>query len=85
MKSTLVVSNRGQITLPASMRKKMGIGEGGVVTVEETDGKLVLSPAVVMEVEMYTDEQIRDWMREDAFAPGEREKLTRQMSRRGKQ
>jgi AbrB family looped-hinge helix DNA binding protein len=84
MKSTLVVSHRGQITLPAFLRNKMGIGGGGVVTVEEQGGKLVLSPAAVMEVEMYSDEQIRQWVREDTLAPGEKERLDRKLSRRVK-
>jgi len=82
MKSTLVVSNRGQITLPVSLRRKMGIDGGGVVTVEELGGKLVLTPAAVMEVEMYTDEQIQAWAREDKLEPGERERLEKKLARR---
>ena len=84
MKSTLVVSNRGQITLPAALRKKMGISGGGVVTVEDQGGRLVLVPAAVMEVDMYTDEQVRHWVRADTFAPGEKHKLERRATKRVK-
>ena len=84
MKSTLVVTTRGQITLPASLRKTMGIKGGGVVTVEEQGGKLILSPAAVMEVDIYTDEQIQQWAREDESKPSDKVKLSRKTARRGK-
>lgn len=37
MRQNLLVSNRGQMTLPASVRKRSGIQSGGVVTLEEKD------------------------------------------------
>ncbi len=82
MKESLVVSDRGQVTLPAAMRKSLGIGKNAVVTAEAVDGRIVLTPAVVVETERYTDEQIRAWDRADAFRPGEREKLDRRLKRR---
>jgi antitoxin PrlF len=81
MKSTLIVSGRGQITLPSVLRKKMGIKDGGVVTVEEKDGKLLITPAALMEVEMYTDDQIKEWLEEDRLEPGEEEEITRKLSK----
>ena len=35
MATTLVVSNRGQVTLPAAMRKRLGIKGGDVVILED--------------------------------------------------
>lgn len=84
MKSTLVVTTRGQITLPAALRKSMGIQGGGVVTVEEQGGRLILSPAAVMEVEMYSDEQVRHWVKEDVIKPGDKAKLARKAGPRAK-
>lgn len=81
MKSTLTVSSRGQLTLPASFRKKMGIKAGGVVTVEEKDGKVYISPAIVTEVEIYTDEQIKEWDEADRFQPGEKEALLEKLGK----
>jgi len=72
MKENLVVSDRGQITLPSAMRKSLGLGKRAVVTAEQVDGRIVLTPAVVVETELYTDEQIREWDRADAFSKGER-------------
>ena len=42
MRQTLIVSDRGQLTLPASLRKRFGIKDGGAVILEERDNELVL-------------------------------------------
>ena len=84
MKSTLVVSERGQITLPAPLRKRMGIEKGGVVKVEEQDGKVTLSPAAVVEIEIYSDEDIKRWAAEDKFAKEERKRYEAALARRSK-
>ena len=72
MKTTLAVSPKGQITLPAGLRKKYGIEPGGLVNVDEKDGRLVLAPAVAVEIEMYSDEDIARWEKESKWAPGEK-------------
>lgn len=72
MPETLVVSSRGQITLPAGLRKRLGIAPGDVLIVEDRDGELVFKPAAVLEVDVYKDEQIADWDREDALGEDER-------------
>jgi antitoxin PrlF len=62
MRETLMmVSRRGQITLPAELRKRLGIEPGGLVVVEERSGELVLRPATVVELETYSDEDIARW------------------------
>jgi AbrB family looped-hinge helix DNA binding protein len=63
----LIVSGRGQITLPAKLRKRLGIEPGGVVVAEEKDGALVLRPATVLPVRIYSDGEIERWQREDTF------------------
>lgn len=63
----LIVSGRGQITLPAKLRKRLGIEPGGILIAEEKDGALVLRPAMVMPVEIYSDEDIARWAKEDTF------------------
>ena len=37
MRETLIVSSRGQITLPANMRKRLGIATGSAVIIEQRD------------------------------------------------
>lgn len=69
----LIVSARGQLTLPAKLRKRLGIEPGGVVVAEEKDGALVLRPAVVTPVRAYTDEEIAGWTRAEELPESERE------------
>lgn len=80
MRENVVVSNRGQVTLPADVRKRLGIKPGSVVIVEERGGEIVLRPAAVIEVEHYSDEQIQAWDADDRFKTGERETIKRRVA-----
>jgi antitoxin PrlF len=81
MKENLIVSPRGQVTLPRAMRKALGLGSHAVLTAEAVGGKIVLTPAVVVETEIYTDEEIAAWDSADSFKKGERERLAARLKR----
>lgn len=80
MKQTLIVSNRGQLTLPANLRKRFGIKDGGAVILEERGNELVLKPAMVLEVEMYTDAQIAVWDEADRLDDPERQSVLQRLA-----
>ena len=65
MGHNLTISKKGQITLPAEVRKRLGLETGDTVIAEEKNGELVLRPAAVLEVEIYRDEDIAQWDEED--------------------
>lgn len=75
MKENLFISSKGQITLPAAMRQALGLHGNAIVTAEQKDGRIVLAPAMVVETEVWRDEDIQAWAQADAFGPGEREAL----------
>lgn len=77
MAETVVVSGRGQITIPAHMRKRLGIKPGGLMTIEERADGLLLRPAfqIAVELEAYSDEDIARWDEEDRLSENERERL----------
>jgi len=75
MRETLVVSSRGQITLPAGLRKRMGINSGDVIILEEHGNQIVLKPGIVLEIDHYSDEQIAQWDIEDKLSEDEREQI----------
>jgi AbrB family looped-hinge helix DNA binding protein len=83
MRETLIVSNRGQITLPAALRKRIGIKEGGAVIIEDRGNELVLKPAAVFEVEMYSDRQIEEWEKADRMSQKEKEAIRKKVKTRG--
>ena len=75
MNETLVVSNRGQITLPATLRRRLGIKGGDVVILEDRDDEIVLKPGTVVELQLYGDEQVARWNAEDALSDEERTRI----------
>ena len=75
MNETLVVSGRGQITLPATLRKRLGIKGGDVMILEDRGGEIVLKPGVVVELQLYGDEQIARWEAEDALSDEEQTRI----------
>jgi AbrB family looped-hinge helix DNA binding protein len=82
MKENVIVSGRGQITLPAKVRKRLGLAAGGVLVLEERKGEIVLRPAAVMEIETFSDSEIGAWEREDRLADAERAAIRKRLGRR---
>jgi AbrB family looped-hinge helix DNA binding protein len=74
-RKVLMVSSRGQITLPAEMRKDLGIEPGSAVIVEASGGELRLKPATVLETQVYSDDQIAAWDQADALSDQERNQI----------
>ena len=72
MRESVIVSNRGQITLPAKIRKRLGIRAGGLILLEERGEEVVLRPAAVVEIETYSDDQIAKWDKADRLSEKER-------------
>ncbi len=75
MPETLVVSSRGQITLPAAIRKRLGLKGGDVVILEDRGGEIVLKPGVVLEIQHYDDDQIARWDADDKLEDRERTRI----------
>jgi AbrB family looped-hinge helix DNA binding protein len=75
LREVLTVSSRGQITLPAEMRRHLGIEPGCAVIVEDCGGELRLKPAAVLEVELYGDEDIAAWDQADTLSNQERQQI----------
>ena len=75
MSETLVVSSRGQITLPAALRKRLGIKSGDVVILEDRGNEIVLKPGIVLEIQHYSDEQIAKLDAEDKLSDQERARI----------
>jgi AbrB family looped-hinge helix DNA binding protein len=65
MMKEITLGRRGSITLPAKMRKQYGLQEGDKLIVEETDQGLLLRPAVSMPIELYSEERIAEFTRDD--------------------
>ena len=58
MPQPLIVSSRGQVTLPAATGKRLGIKGGDVVIMEDRGSETVLKPGLVPEIQQCGDDQI---------------------------
>ena len=81
MSDTLIVSERGQITLPATIRKRYGIKGGSALIIEERNNELLLKPAAIMELDIYSDSQIAEWDKADQLTDSERERIIRKLEK----
>jgi AbrB family looped-hinge helix DNA binding protein len=59
---TSKVGKRGVIVVPARLRRKFGIREGGLVVAEERADGILIRPAVAMPVEIYTPERKAEFL-----------------------
>jgi antitoxin PrlF len=61
MKTTLTITSRGVVTLPAKLRQALGLKADDQLIAETTPDGLLLRPAVTLPVEMYSEERIREF------------------------
>lgn len=56
------VGKRGAIVVPARLRKRFGIEEGSLVTAEAREDGILIRPAVLVPVEMYSPERKAEFL-----------------------
>ena len=61
MKTTLTLSNRGVVTLPAKLRRALGLKADDQLIAETTPDGLLLRPAVTLPIEIYSARRIREF------------------------
>lgn len=66
MKATVTVTGRGVVTLPAKLRQALGIKADDLLIAEATAEGILLRPAVTLPVEVYSDERVAEFDREEA-------------------
>jgi AbrB family looped-hinge helix DNA binding protein len=61
MKTTLTVTSRGVVTLPARLRAALGLKADDQLIAETTPEGLLLRPAVTLPVEIYSDKRVAEF------------------------
>ena len=61
MKTTLTVTSRGVVTLPAKLRNALGIKADDHIIAEATPEGILLRPAVTLPIEMYSTARIGEF------------------------
>ncbi len=65
MQNRITINNRGTITIPARMREAFGLKADDELIIEDTDAGLLLRPSVAVPIELYSDDRIAEFNRED--------------------
>jgi AbrB family looped-hinge helix DNA binding protein len=58
MKATVTITSRGVVTLPAKVRREMGLKADDQLIAETTPDGLLLRPAVTLPIEIYSKKRI---------------------------
>ena len=66
MKTVVTMTSRGVVTLPARLRKFLGIKADDQLIAETTPEGLLLRPAVTLPVEIYSAERVREFEESEA-------------------
>ncbi|MBI4685886.1 MAG: AbrB/MazE/SpoVT family DNA-binding domain-containing protein [Nitrospirae bacterium] len=73
--ATGVVGERGQITIPKDIRKRLGIKPKTSVVMEVTPEGLLIHPTITVKIRSFSAEFIDETAGKDIIRPGEREKI----------
>jgi AbrB family looped-hinge helix DNA binding protein len=65
MQDKVTIGRRGIITIPAKMREAFGLKEQDELIIEDTGQGLLLRPALSVPIEMYTEERIAEFARDE--------------------
>jgi len=73
---TVKLGKKGQISIPKAILERLGLEAETLLLVETTpDGSILLRPAGVYPVEVYSDARIREFHHEDEMSSDEANRL----------
>lgn len=77
------VGRRGTVVLPARLRRRLGIDEGTFVVAEEREDGILIRPAMVLPVEIYTPERRAEFLLNNAVDSEDYQRMREEVSRMG--
>lgn len=77
------LGKKGQVSLPAGVLRKLGLQGSATLLVEATDdGAVVLRPAAVYPVEVYSDARVREFDEANRISAAESARAAKVLKRR---
>lgn len=59
------ILNKGLITIPIAMRKKVGIEEGEIVRARVIGNAIVIEPRQSIQYRLFSDKEVETWLKKD--------------------
>lgn len=66
MQARVTINSRGVITIPAALRRALGLEAGAELLLEKTAEGILLRPCVSVPIEIYTEERITEFASDEA-------------------
>jgi len=77
---TAKLGKKGQVSIPKAVLERLGIEAETILLVEATsDGSILLRPAGVYPIEIYSDARVAEFMEEDQIDNDLRERIRRKL------
>lgn len=77
------LGKKGQLSLPARVLRKLGLQGAATLIVEPTDdGAVILRPAAVYPIELYTDARIKEFDEANRLTESENARVRKVLRRR---
>lgn len=61
MKTTLTITSRGLVALPAKLRQALGLKADDLLIAETTPEGLLLRPAITLPIELYSNKRVKEF------------------------
>ncbi|OFZ86587.1 MAG: sporulation protein SpoVT [Betaproteobacteria bacterium RBG_16_66_20] len=77
------LGKKGQVSLPAAVLRKLGLEGSATLLIEATDdGALILRPAAVYPVELYSDARVKQFEEADRLSASDAKRVQKALRRR---
>ncbi|HQP44064.1 MAG TPA: AbrB/MazE/SpoVT family DNA-binding domain-containing protein [Thermoanaerobaculales bacterium] len=77
------LGKKGQVSIPKAVLDRLGLEPETVLLVESTaDGAIVLRPAAVYPVEVYSEARVREFLDEDRMTTAEAARVRKRTGKR---
>ena len=74
------LGKKGQLSLPKTVLRRLGLTGEGLLLVDVTpEGGILLRPAGVYPIELYSQKRIREFLAEDRMTPQETRRVKRRI------
>ena len=72
---TLIMGERGQITIPKKYREKLGIKPKSPIVLELKENGILIRPGVTVPVREFSDDYVQTIVSKDVLKKGERKEI----------
>ncbi len=74
------LGKKGQVSLPKAVLKRLGLAGEALLLVDVTpEGAILLKPAGVYPIEIYSEKRVNEFLAEDRLTPEERRRVKRRI------